>query len=67
MGWKWGWRLEGPELELGVLVPAGRWAVLGNAIADSWCVQALQNAVDRLSKYVGSLEEKMEALERKKK
>jgi hypothetical protein len=27
---------------------------------------ALQNAVDRLSKYVGTLEEKMEALERKK-
>ncbi|KAK0655722.1 hypothetical protein B0T16DRAFT_397594 [Cercophora newfieldiana] len=30
-------------------------------------IYALQNAVDRLSKYVGTLEEKMEALERKKK
>ena len=29
--------------------------------------QALQNAVDRLTKYVVSLEDKMEALERKKK
>jgi len=29
--------------------------------------QALQNAVDRLTKYVGALEEKMESLERKKK
>ncbi|KAK4111800.1 hypothetical protein N656DRAFT_676471, partial [Canariomyces notabilis] len=30
-------------------------------------IYALQNAVDRLSNYVGTLEEKMEALERKKK
>ncbi|KAK0632395.1 hypothetical protein B0T14DRAFT_469137 [Immersiella caudata] len=30
-------------------------------------IYALQNAVDRLSKYVGTLEEKMETLERKKK
>ncbi|GAB1310947.1 hypothetical protein MFIFM68171_01157 [Madurella fahalii] len=30
-------------------------------------IYALQNAVERLSKYVGTLEEKMEALERKKK
>ncbi|KAK4447648.1 hypothetical protein QBC34DRAFT_126479 [Podospora aff. communis PSN243] len=29
-------------------------------------IYALQNAVDRLSKYVGTLEEKMESLERKK-
>ncbi len=29
--------------------------------------QALQNAVERLSKYVTSLEDKMDALERKKK
>jgi hypothetical protein len=29
--------------------------------------QALQNAVDRLSTYLATLEEKMEALERKKK
>jgi len=29
--------------------------------------QALQNAVERLSKYLTTLEEKMEALERRKK
>ena len=29
-------------------------------------MQALQNAVDRLSKYVGTLEDKMETLERQK-
>ncbi len=30
-------------------------------------IQALQAAVERLSKYLGTLEEKMDALERKKK
>jgi len=35
--------------------------------ADWRMIQALQNAVDRLSKYIGTLEDKMEALERKKK
>jgi hypothetical protein len=30
-------------------------------------IQALQSAVERLSKYLGTLEEKMEALERRKK
>ncbi|KAK1754876.1 hypothetical protein QBC47DRAFT_203067 [Echria macrotheca] len=30
-------------------------------------IYALQNAVDRLTKYVGAIEEKMETLERKKK
>jgi len=29
-------------------------------------IQALQNAVERLSKYLGTLEEKMEILERKR-
>jgi len=35
--------------------------------ADDEGIQALQNAVDRLTKYVSILEEKMDAAERKKK